>query len=158
VGSRETGQVEQEHMADLGTSELGDSILHVYPKLPYPTVFSIHRPLCHLAWITPSRTGCPGLHFGRQAALISASHLDYLMSGCGTRGLAREGWDYEQAQAPIDVTSLLLGLQGMLNHGQWKFEEINLIHQGFLPFIKYLYCWKVLFLDESSEIHLLQNS
>jgi hypothetical protein len=81
IGSREMGLVEHEHMGDLSISRLGDSILRDLPKLPCPTVFSVHRSLCHLAWISLHRTGCPGPHCGTKAALISDSHPDYLISG-----------------------------------------------------------------------------
>jgi hypothetical protein len=67
-------------------------------RIPFFTgSLSYHAPLCGestslcamRAWSTPSRTGCPGPHCGTQAALISASHPDYLISGCGTRGVTR---------------------------------------------------------------------
>jgi hypothetical protein len=74
--------------------------------------------LCAIwAWISPSRTGQSGPHCGTQAALISASHTDYLISWCVTSGLGREKWGYMEAQAPIYLTSLLLCLQGTLKHG-----------------------------------------
>jgi hypothetical protein len=45
-----------------------------------------------------------------------------------------------EAQAPNDLTSLLLWPAGYIKAWAMRFEEINLIHQCFLSFIKYWYC------------------
>jgi hypothetical protein len=46
---------------------------------PCDTVFSVHKSFCHLCLISLSRRGHPGPHCGTQAALVSASHPDYLI-------------------------------------------------------------------------------
>jgi hypothetical protein len=58
------------------------------------------------AWISPSRTGHPGPHSGTQSTLISASHPDYLISGCDTSRLTRGEWGHMEAQTTFDLTSL----------------------------------------------------
>jgi hypothetical protein len=42
------GQVEQEHMGDISTSGLGDSILHVLAYAPIAHGLEFHKNLCHL--------------------------------------------------------------------------------------------------------------
>jgi hypothetical protein len=87
------------------------------------------------AWSSPSRTGHPGPNCGTQAALISASHPDYLISGCGTSRLTRVNEVTWRHRHLLIWHLFFSGLQGTLNHRKWRFEEINLIHQCFLTFI-----------------------
>jgi hypothetical protein len=58
---------------------------------------------------------------------------------------------------PLIWQDFFPALQCTLYIGQWTFEEINLIDQCYLLFMKYWNCWKLLFLCESPESHLLQS-
>jgi hypothetical protein len=63
----------------------------------HATAFSVHRPLCHLGMELTKQNRLPGPRCGAQAALVSASNPDHVMSGCGSSGLDREekvSWRY----------------------------------------------------------------
>jgi hypothetical protein len=115
--------------------------------------------LCALwSWIPPSRTSCPGFHCGTQAEVISGAHTEHLISWCAASRLAREEGGYMEAQTTVYLTSLLIWPAGYISPWQQMFEEITWIHQCFLVFMKFWCCWKILYLDESPEIYLHQNT
>jgi hypothetical protein len=89
VGPREMGQLDLEHMVTWAHQDWG--IPFFMASLCYQaTQILVSTGICAiLAWNSPSRTVHCGPHCGEQAALISASHPDFLISGCGTSGLAR---------------------------------------------------------------------
>jgi hypothetical protein len=66
--------------------------------------------------------------------LISASHPDYLILGCGTSGLAREESGYVEAQAFVDLTSLLLWPAGYIKAWEKKVGR-NKLHSPVFPSI-----------------------
>jgi hypothetical protein len=49
-----------------------------------------NRPLCHLGMELTKQNRLPGPRCSAQAALVSASNPDHVMSGCGSSSLARE--------------------------------------------------------------------
>jgi hypothetical protein len=63
-----------------------------------------------------------------------------------------------EAQAPVNLTFLLLWPAGYITLWWQMFEEITLIHQCFLVFMKFGCCWEVLYLDERPDIPLHQNT
>jgi hypothetical protein len=103
--------------------------------------FGMSTRLCVLwAWILSSITGCPGSHCGTQVALILGAHPEHPISRCAASGLAREEGGYTDDQAPVDLTSLFLWPAGYFTPWQQMFEEITLIHQCFLVFMKFGCC------------------
>jgi hypothetical protein len=77
--------------------------------------FGVSTGLCALcAWISLSRIGRTGSHCGTQVTLISRAHPEHLISWCAASGLAREEGGYMEAQAAVDLTSLILGPAGFI--------------------------------------------
>jgi hypothetical protein len=101
------GQVEQEHMGDLSTSVLGDSILHLlacYHAQGLECLQSFvplsldHIEQNRLSWISLRYTG----------SLDSRDSPLTPDPWCAASILAKEEGGYMEAQAPADLTSLLL--------------------------------------------------
>jgi hypothetical protein len=70
--------------------------------------FGVSTGLCALwAWISMNRKACPGSHYATQVAFISGAHPENPISQCAASRLAREEGAYSEAQAPVDLTSLL---------------------------------------------------
>jgi hypothetical protein len=137
---------------------IGDSILHCLPKLSCPTVRSVHRPLCPLGLNITEQNKMPWISLWYTGCLDFRGFPWNPISQCGTSRLGRVEWGYMEAQSPVDLTSLVLWPAGYIKPWPWMFEEITLSHLCFLVFIKYWCFWKVLYLDESPETHLYQNT
>jgi hypothetical protein len=126
--------------------------------VPCDTVFSVHTTFCYLCLVSLNTTGCPdltGVHRLPWFLLLTLTTWSLAVVLLAWKWHNEVSWRHRHLMIWHHFFS---DLQGTLQHGQQSFEEIKVIHQCFLPFIKYWYYWKVFFLDESPEIHLPHNS